>query len=401
MSVWLWILVGAASLGVAWWVLNLVLIARVFRRVPFLDKIDATPPETWPKLSIVIPACNEARDIEAATRSRLDEGYPNLEVVLVNDRSTDATGEIMDRIAADDPRVRVLHIDELPDGWLGKVHALQRGYEIASGQWLLFSDADVHHKPGAMRKAIAYCEQRGVDHLGAIPHFWSTTFSLDCAIAVFMRLICIMARPWAVEDPRSTAAIGVGAFNLVRRTAFEQTGGFEELRLTVVDDVALGQMMKNSGARCAVVNACRHVGLYFYRSLAEAARGTEKSVMVTFNFSYVRLVAVTALLWWVEVSPVVVLLAACWTGALFSGPGAALWIVGGVGLGLALLSSLLAARWARVRLVPAIFFPLGVTLAVGAVARAAILAALRGGHQWRGVVYSTKELQKGNRLKFP
>ena len=398
-SAWQWVIVAAGALGVAWWLVNLVCVLLVIRRVPALERVDPKSPETWPKLSIIIPARDEARDVEEATRSRLDEGYPNLEVVLVDDRSQDGTGEIMDRIAADDPRVRVIHINEAPDDWLGKVNALQRGLEVATGDWLLFSDADVYHKPDTMRKAVALCEERGYDHLAAIPHFWSSTFMLDCAIATFMRIVCLAARMWSVENPDSSAAVGCGAFNLVRRSAFERTPGFEHLRLTVVDDVALGQMMKQSGASCAAVSACEHVGLYFYRSLPEAMRGVEKSSLVAFRYSYTLLTLGSLTHLWLELSPIAMFAYGCLAAP--SNVRTAALIMGVATVSLAVVTSALCASWARVRPLPAVLFPIGVVLGVGAIARGAALAMWRRGHHWRGVIYDTRQLRENDRLRFP
>ena len=192
--------------------------------------------------------------------------------------------------------------------------------------------------------------------------------------------------------------------------------------MTVVDDVALGQMMKQSGARCSVVNGRRHLGLYFYRTLAEAARGTEKSALVAFQFSYLRLVLVMLVMLWCELSPIVGLLAGWAThgpaggvavspDAGLAGPalqmadaglaGPVMLAIGAGGLALALFTALLTARWVAMPLLPAALFPLGLLLCVATVARAAVLAAWRGGHTWRGVLYSNDDLRAGNRLKFP
>jgi cellulose synthase/poly-beta-1,6-N-acetylglucosamine synthase-like glycosyltransferase len=406
MTAVLWVFVGLVALGVLYWLVNALLVLRIVLRVPILERLQPPEPERWPKLSVIIPARNEAERIEAATRSRLCAGYPNLEVVLVNDRSEDGTGAVVDRLAAADERVRAVHITELSDGWIGKVHAMHRGVQMATGDWLLFSDADVHTERGTLSRALAYCVGRGLDHLAIIPEFWPTTFLLDCALATFVRLICLSARVWAIEDARSTASIGVGAFNLVRRSAFERTGGFEALRLTVVDDVALGQMMKRSGAKCAVLNGRRRVGLQFYRTVGEAARATEKSVLVAFRFSYLRLVAVLLTTLWLELSPILALALLCVSAIEeLGGPsGAALIVLGGLaaaGLILALFSSLLINRWAGMRLLPAACFPVGVTLNFFLVARAAILAAWRGGHMWRGTLYPNEVLRAGSDFRFP
>jgi hypothetical protein len=218
-------------------------------------------------------------------------------------------------------------------------------------------------------------------------------------MATFVRIMCLAARIWAVENSKSRACIGVGAFNLVRRSALERTGGFEELKLTVVDDVALGQMLKQSGARSAVLNGRRHLGLYFYRTIGEAARGTEKSALIAFSFSYLRFVFVTIAILWCELSPIIALALAC--VSLGTGVGGwVLLVLGIAGVCLALFSVLTVNGWLKTPLLPAVFFPVGVALSFALVARAAFLATWRGGHMWRGVLYPTDILREGNRLRF-
>jgi hypothetical protein len=266
---------------------------------------------------------------------------------------------------------------------------------VATGDWLLFSDADVHIEAETLSRSVAYCLDRGLDQLAVLPEFWPKTFLLACAFASFVRQICVAARMWAVADPRSRAFAGIGAYTLVRRAAFERTGGFEELRLTVVDDMGLAQMLKESGARCAVLNGRRQVGLHFYGGLAEAIQGPEKSVMVTFGFSYLRLTAIVMAMVWCELAPVVALI----TGVVLGAP--LLWGLGLAGLALALLSSLAVNGWLRMRMLPAVFFQIGLLVSAFAVFRAAVLAARRGGHVWRGVLYPNEVLRAGNRLRFP
>jgi cellulose synthase/poly-beta-1,6-N-acetylglucosamine synthase-like glycosyltransferase len=198
-------------------------------------------------------------------------------LVIVDDRSTDGTGAIAEAIAARDARVRVEHVSLLPTGWLGKVYALQRGVERASGEWLLFSDADVHFAPGTLRRAIAYLESEHADHLSVMPELRPRTFLVGVVQAAFLRLAVAGGRLATVADPHSSAAVGGGLFSLVRRAALEGTPGFEWLRLEVIDDLALGQMLKTHGAHARVVNAAGSVWLDFYPSVSEFVRGGEKN----------------------------------------------------------------------------------------------------------------------------
>jgi hypothetical protein len=405
-SVALYGLMGATAAAVLYWLANLALVLRVLRVVPLLVDVHPPSPAVWPALSLIIPACDEADTLAAAVQSRLQEGYPRLEVVLVDDRSRDGTGALVDQLAAADPRVRAVHLRELPDGWLGKVHALQRGTEEATGEWLLYSDADVHLAPGTLTRAVAYAEQRGLEHVALMPELWSNTFLLDCALGTFVRVLCLAGRPWAAANPRSPVAVGIGAFNLVRRPALQRSPGFVWLKLEVVDDVGLARMLKASGARTALLNGCGFVALDWYRSLAEAASGAEKSVFATVGgFSVARLAGLAAGILLLELLPFLLLPAAvgrwCASGTAASPLLTGLGALAALSCGAALLAQGIICRWARRPLLPSLLVPVGVVLNVWMSLRAGWLAVRRGGLLWRGVLYPLERLRQGARLRFP
>ena len=386
------ILIVYVFVGCVYWLWMGVGAVRVVRAVPLLAKLNPPEPENWPTVSVVIPACNEAENLEAAVATVLEQDYPELEIILIDDRSTDGTGEIVDRIADDDGRVRPLHVTHLPDGWLGKVHALARGVELAAGRWLLLTDADVHLAGDTLRRAVAYCEHRGLDHLAAAPEMWSAGFILDVAIAAFLRSFCVVMRCWAIEDPRSSAYVGVGAFNLVRRSAFERTDGFEWLRLEAADDVGLGMMLKRSGARCCLVSATGQVGLYWYRSVAEMAQGLEKAFATVAGCSILRLLAVCLSIAALEFAPLVALMPLGNSGLAWAGLA---MIATGT------FSVVVLARGADVPIWPGLFSPLGVLFNTALFLRAGWLGMWRGGIVWRGTLYPSRMLRKGSRVKFP
>lgn len=387
--VW-WVVVG---LGVAYWLYNVVAVVRVVRAVPCLADLPLSDCWRWPRVSQIVPACNEAAEFREAVGSRLTEGYPDTEIIVVNDRSTDATGALADELVGRDGRVRVLHVRELPEGWLGKVHAMHRGFEQATGEWLLFSDADVHLAPDTLRRAVGYCEQAGLDHLCVFPDVWRGTWLLDIVMAMFVRVFCIAVRPHAVADPQSRAAAGVGAFNLVRRSAFERTPGLAGVRLDVVDDMALGQMLKEHGARSGVINGRGCVGLRWYESVADMAGGAEKSALASFAaFSVARLLAICGVLLLLELAPFV---------GLFAAGGPALRAVAAAGVVLALLAQLIPSVWFRRAWWPTLFVPVAIMIATGMMLRAGWLAVRRGGMLWRGTLYPMETLRRGARLRFP
>lgn len=372
-------------------VLFLLIAVRTVRGVPLLDDVRAPEPPRWPRVSLIVAACNEESSLEAAVQTRLAEGYPELEVVLVDDRSTDRTPAIVDDLARRDARVKVVHITSLPEDWLGKLHAMHRGVEVATGEWLLFTDADIHFAPGTLRRVIAACEAQSYDHASVMPRFLARrSLLLDTAIDAFIALLCAGGRLWAVGDPRSSAAVGGGMFNLVRRSAYDRTEGFAWLKMEVADDVVLGQMLKVSGARPAVFNARNFVTLGFYETPMEMARGLEKTgyaVIGQFNLAVLTLVSV-------------VLLGAAWGPFVALAFGATPWVraVGAVGVAAFAITSVIYARWCGRRVGPALLSPFGATFLVWCSFRSAWLAIKRRGIMWRGTLYPTEKLKAGRRF---
>jgi hypothetical protein len=382
--------------AVAYWLWTARAMRLVRRRVPRL--VDARPPDParWPRLSVLIPACNEADRIEPAARTLLAEDYPDLELVFIDDRSSDATGAIIDLLAAEDPRVKAVHVRELPEGWLGKVHALHRGFAESAGEWVLFTDADIHFARGALRKAVAYAEAERLDHLAALPELLPASFLVDTVILLFLRQFMTAVRPWAASNPRSPAFIGIGAFNLVRRAAFAATPGFEWLRMETADDMGVGLLMKTSGKRYGVAAARGYLSLHWYRSLGEAARGAERGWSTVLHFSLVRAAALALVSLLVQASPVLALAPLAWEETRPVG-----WA--GLAVTAAFLASALPLRgWGRGGLwLRAFATPLVSPVVAFALLRAGWLGWRRGGAMWRGTLYPTEQLRAGARVKFP
>jgi cellulose synthase/poly-beta-1,6-N-acetylglucosamine synthase-like glycosyltransferase len=215
-----------------------------------LPEWDPKPNGPKPRVSIIVPARNEELHIEQSLLQLLQLDYPNYEVIAVNDRSIDLTGEIMDRVATlpeAHRRLRVVHIPELPEKWLGKVHAMWTGARQATGEWLLFTDADVLFKPESLNRAVAYAQLEHADHLVLFPRMVMHSAGERMMVAFFQTLFVFGHRPWKVSDPKTKDHIGVGAFNLVRRGVYEAIGTFEALRFEVLDDMKLGKLVKTGG----------------------------------------------------------------------------------------------------------------------------------------------------------
>ena len=207
-------------------------------------------PSGNPRVSIIVPARNEEGDIEQSLTRLLELDYDNYEIIAVNDRSTDRTGEIMEKVkerVGPHGRLRVLHHQELPHGWLGKTHAMWTGTNAATGDWLLFTDGDVLFKPDSVRRALAYAEAEKADHVVLFPQMIMKTPGEYMMIAFFQTMFVFGHRPWKVADPKSRDHMGVGAFNLIRRRVYESIGTYERLHMEVLDDMKLGKVVKNAG----------------------------------------------------------------------------------------------------------------------------------------------------------
>ncbi|MGH9678291.1 MAG: glycosyltransferase, partial [Candidatus Acidiferrum sp.] len=234
------------------WAQRLIEAAFGMRTLADITKPEwaAFPPQMRaPRLSIIVPALNEEQHIEEAITSLLNLDYPDYEVIAVNDRSTDRTGEIMERLAASAVgKLRVLHVRELPPGWLGKPHAMWLAAQQAGGQWFLFTDADVKFRPDALRRAVHYAESSVTDHLAVIPTMEMKTAGERMMIA-YIQCMSLFAtfRFWKAPDPKSSEYVGVGAFNLIRRSVYEKLGSFAALRMEVVEDLKLGKLVKQHG----------------------------------------------------------------------------------------------------------------------------------------------------------
>jgi len=252
--------------------------------------------EQWPMVSVVVAARDESRQIEKSLRSLAGMDYPSFEVIAVDDRSEDGTGEIMDRLAANEPRIHALHISELPSGWLGKCHALHQGSKQTAGEILLFTDGDITFAPEALRLAVRYFETHKLDHLVLFPSFSRRGYWEDALKAYFAVSFSVWTRAWAVSSPSKNVYVGIGAFNLVRRSAYKAIGGHEALRMEILDDITLGKYLKQRGYRQDALLAPRHVELTWLEGVRGFIKGLEKNAFAGLKFSIFNLLLVTSLI---------------------------------------------------------------------------------------------------------
>jgi glycosyltransferase involved in cell wall biosynthesis len=367
------------------WLWKAIAAARGLPRIPnlLLPQHDLTPTGD-PSITVIVPARDEAADIAATLHSLLAQDYPNLQILAVNDRSTDRTGEIITALAAQHPgKLRALHVTDLPLEWLGKTHAMALAARQSLTDYLLFTDADVLFRPDAIRRSLAYAVTSNADHLVTLP---TTTIKRwdEAALLSFFQIFGIWAaRPWRVSDPKAKHdALGIGAFNLLRRSAYLHLGGFESLRMEIVEDIGLGRRIKRLGLAQRVAFGRGLVSVHWAAGVNGLVNVMTKNIFSAFGF-YAPLL----------------LLGCLWLIVFCVAPAAGLFFHP---TRLPAILTLAAVAWVY-RLMGrtsghstwnAIFFPFSASIFVFTLLRSMLTTLKQGGVLWRGTFYSLAELRK-------
>ena len=377
---------GAAALSLLGHLLIFLRLLPNRDRIPTLADWSApSPPAHPPRLSVIVPARDEGGTLRAAATSALAQDYPELELVLIDDRSTDDTGRVIAGLARAHPdRVRPLSVEALPPGWLGKSHALWLGARRATGDWLLFADADITFAPDCFRRAIGYAEANGLDHLTLFPRVTARGYWLGAFVAFFSYVFVAMQRPYLANDPCSPVGIGIGAFNLIRREAYQTLGTHAALALRPDDDMRLGLRVKRLGLRQRAVLGAEFVRVEWYPSLSAALRGLEKNIYAGFEYRIGPAVAVILAGWLLMVAP--------YLGLWRAPRGARRFLAGAIAIhSLNYLAVNYRSGWQVILWLPAL--PATGTLFWYAVARAVWLTLRRGGIRWRETFYPLPALR--------
>ncbi|MCW5555037.1 MAG: glycosyltransferase family 2 protein [Verrucomicrobiae bacterium] len=381
----MWMTLLYSSTAIAFLAMTLLTLwhLRWVRRLPALKSLPTTPAETRFKCSVVIAARDESARIGQAIRRLLARRDVELEVIVVDDRSTDGTSEILQRLAREDARVRVKRVDVLPEDWLGKCHACHVGASAATGDWLLFTDADCWLKPDVIARALAVAERDQADHVTLISGLDGGSVGLRAAHLLFL----ISLANWisGVNRDRPKSHLGIGAFNLVRAAAYRQCGGYEALRLTVVDDVKLGLLLRRAGKRTRAFIGGDDVECHWGRTAWGTVKLMEKNYFAAVDYRTGLVLAGS-----VFVLLVFALLALGLVSGTLPGIAAAL-----SPLSLVLPAAILARRlrwpWAVAVCVPFMF-----PLFLFSVLNSTFVTLRQGGIRWRETFYPLESLRGGN-----
>jgi len=376
-------------------VLALVWFSRLLDAALGMPKVADISRPQWnrkphgnPRVSIIVPARHEEAHIAPALTTLLKLDYDNYEVIAVNDRSTDRTGEVMNQIALTPEakgHLKIIQITELPSGWLGKAHAMWTAANQATGDWLLFTDADVLFRPDVLRRALAYAEAESADHVVLFPRMIMKSPGERMMIAFFQTLFVFGHRPWKVADRKTKDHMGVGAFNLIRRRVYDAVGSYRALRFEVLDDMKLGKIVKNSGYAQRNVYGADLISLRWVQGAMGMVNNLTKNFFAIMSFQWWRALLSAFALAFLNLMPFVgIWIAHGWARLPYA---VALASIFAIYVGMSWESD-----------VPTYYFvlhPIGAALFVYIMLRSMALTLARGGVVWRGTFYSLEELRKG------
>jgi glycosyltransferase involved in cell wall biosynthesis len=355
------------------------------RKLPRIRAISPAPDEQCPSISLLFAARDEEAKLPAALETLAALDYPRLEVIAVDDRSQDGTARILDQFAARDPRFRAAHVSALPSGWLGKPHALQKAYAASSGEWLVLTDADVKFEKSALRRAIALAHKNNLDHLTLIAKVEMETFWETVALTFFGLAFYLGNAPHRVSNAKSAAYMGVGAFQLLKRSVYEQIGTHRKLAMEVVDDMKLGKLVKLGGFRSGVAIAEAFVSVRWHSGLGNVIRGVTKNFFAVFGYNLAFAAVILVAMVMLHLVPFAgVFLAHGWTRIFYA---LAVLIMLSMHAGVDLANG--------VSPLYALTHPLGAILVSYMIVRSVAVTLWRGGVTWRGTFYPLKELRKG------
>jgi hypothetical protein len=335
-------------------------------------------------------ARDEAEKLPAALATLLALDYPDYEVIAVDDRSADATGKILDDFANGDSRLRVLHITELPAGWLGKPHALDRAYQLATGSWLVFTDADVNFAPDSLSRIMTLATTQQLDHLALMTEMIMVGFWERIVMTYFGLGFTLGTEPWQASNPRSTKFIGIGAFQLMRRTVYDAVSGHRKLAMEVIEDMKMGKLVKAAGFRSQAGLASQHIRVRWQAGLGNLVRGTTKNFFAAAGFN-LPLVSV-------QVFGILLMSVFPWIALpflLIARVHGLPLVFASIAFGIALIVHVTVSISAEVSPLYGFSHPIGALIFAWMLTRSTVITLRRGGIVWRNTFYPLAELRRG------
>jgi len=383
---WVTLIFSGTAALVLIWTLSALWHLRWVHRLPALEALAADRPELSTmspfRCFVVIAARDEEARIEQTVRHLLAQRGVELDLLVVDDRSTDRTSEILQRLAKEDLRVQVKRVDVLPDGWLGKCHACHVGASAATGEWILFTDADCWLKPDVIARALRVAERDKADHITLASGLAPGSVGLKASHLMFL----ISLANWfsGVNRDRPKSFMGIGAFNLVRAAAYRQCGGYEALRLTVVDDMKLGLLLRRAGKRTRAFIGSDDVECHWGATAWGTVKIMEKNYFAALDYRTGLVLAGSVF---------VILVATILILGLCSGT------VAGLAAALSPFSLILPAGILARRLgwswPPAVYVPFMFPLFLYAVLNSTFVTLRQGGIRWRDTFYPLATLRSG------
>lgn len=358
-------------------------LVRGRRAITSLRNVPAHGLAPEPKVSVIIPARNEEKHIAAALTSVLTQDYGNFEVIAVNDRSEDGTQNILNELATTHPQLCVLQLTTLPEGWLGKNHALHMGAQHATGEFLLFADADVVMENTTIKRAINFMKATDLDHLVLGPEIKAPGILLNMMILTFAVNFLLAFKPWLAKNPSSKKFIGGGAFSLVRAAAYHASGTHSAIAMCVDDDLKLGQLIKQRGFRQEFAGGEGLIALEWYGSVREMIHGLTKNAFAALNYGIAKVVALSLGLIVLYLWPVAALFLTRGVTQLLNAltVSVVLFMCGGM------------ARYFRMSPWLAAGFPATITLHFYILWRSTLFTLVNRGVSWRDTHYSLRQLK--------
>lgn len=340
------------------------------------------PLSAAPFVSICVPARNEERDIRACLDSLLKQNYPHYEVIAVDDHSSDATAEIIKSLAEKNSRLQFIPSADLPDGWMGKPHALYQAALEAKGELLLFTDADPVFLPHALTSAVDLMIRKDLDLLSLMPGSSFESFWERAVQPVVFGFIAALSRFKKINSRDSASAMGFGVFLMFRRQAYDRIGGHEAVKGDVLEDVFLAKHIKRAGMKLLVAEARSIFTIRMYHSLKEIWRGWTKNIFIAMKKSVLKTLYYILVLLGFCVTPTLVVLGNAWLGTGFFWTGLSL-----AGLSMVMAAGVLLCAHLRLGVWNLFLFPLGTLIMVMIMFHSMARVTIKKETQWRGRTY--------------